>query len=281
MSGGIDVLMITYDRPEYVRLTLPHLLATCPADARVWLWHNGTDRATLDAVEEFRHDPRVHRFHHSPTNAGLREPTNWLWAESTGDYLSKVDDDCLPDKIWLDTLRQAHADVPSFGVVGTWRFPESDIEQDLVDRKLATYPGGHQLMRNHWVQGSGYLLKRATVERTGPIHPDESFTSWCLRSARLGFVNGWYYPFLREDHLDDPRSPNTIYRTDADFMARRPLSAQKTGVRTIAEWTDQMRRSARVVQAASLDLREYSGWRQRRRSLTRRVRRAITGHAPW
>src|ERR1700741_2603147 len=73
---GIDILMITYDRPEYVRLSLPHLLDSCTDDARVWLWHNGTDAATLAAVEEFRHDPRVHRFHHSPVNAGLREPTN-------------------------------------------------------------------------------------------------------------------------------------------------------------------------------------------------------------
>ncbi|GIF64200.1 hypothetical protein Ais01nite_22350 [Asanoa ishikariensis] len=281
MSGGIDILMITYDRPEYVRLSLPHLLDSRTDDARVWLWHNGSDEATLAAVEEFRHDPRVHRFHHSPTNAGLREPTNWLWAESTGDYLSKVDDDCLPDKSWLDVLRRAHEDVPEFGVIGTWRFPESDVRQELVDRKLASYAGGHRLMRNHWVQGSGYLLKRAMVERTGPLAEGDSFTSWCLRAARLGFVNGWVYPFLPEDHLDDPRSPRTIYHTDEDFMARRPLSAQKTGVRTVAEWTEQMKRSAYVVQAASLDLREYSGWRQRGRSLSKRVRRAITGRAPW
>jgi hypothetical protein len=81
--------------------------------------------------------------------------------------------------------------------------------------------------------------------------------------------------------MDDPRSPNTIYRTDADLMTRRPLSAKDTGVRTIAEWTEHMRRSARLVQAASLDLREYQGWRLRRRTMTRRLRRVLTGRAPW
>jgi glycosyltransferase involved in cell wall biosynthesis len=279
--SGIDILMITYNRPEYVRLSLPHLLATCPPEARVWVWHNGTDGPTLDAVQECLDHPRLHQFRHNPVNAGLREPTNWLWRESTGDYLSKVDDDCLPAPGWLETLRQAHDDVPEFGVIGTWRFPDEDVNEKLMAPKVADYPGGHRLLRNHWVQGSGYLLKREVVRDAGPIADGESFTTWCLRTARLGWVNGWYLPFLREDHMDDPRSPNTIYRTDADLMARRPLSARNTGVTTIAEWREHMRHSARLVQAASLDLRQYQGWRRSRRTLTRRIRRVLTGRAPW
>lgn len=279
--SGIDILMITFNRPEYVRLSLPHLLSTCPEDARVWLWHNGTDGPTLEVVEEMRHHPAVHRFHHSPQNVGLNQPTNWLWAESTGDYVSKVDDDCLPDADWLTVLRKAHQDVPEFGVVGCWRFPEEDVDDRAVAAKRAEYPGGHRLMRNHWVQGSGYLAKRELVERIGPIPEHGSFAGWCLSAARLGYVNGWYHPFLPEDHMDDPRSPNTIYHTDEDFLARRPLSAKATGVTTIAEWTEQMRHSARVVQAASLDLREYEGWRKRRRDMVRRARRTLTGKARW
>jgi glycosyltransferase involved in cell wall biosynthesis len=278
---GIDILMITYNRPEYVRLSLPRLLDGCPPYARVWVWHNGTDQATLDAVEAVRDHPRLHRFRHSPANVGLREPTNWLWRESTGDLVSKVDDDCLQDPQWLPTLSRAHRDVPEFGVIGTWRFPDEDVDPALMARKLVEFPGGHALLRNHWVQGSGYLAKRSVIRQAGPIADGESFTSWCLRTARLGWVNGWYHPFLREDHMDDPRSPNTIYRTDEDLMARRPLSARNTGVRTIAEWTEHMRHSARIVQAASLDLREYEGWRLRRRTITRRIRWALTGRAPW
>lgn len=280
MTGGTDILMITHNRPEYVRLSLAHLLGTCPTDARVWLWHNGDDRETLAAAEQFRDHPRLHRFHHSPENVGLQQPTNWVWRESSGAYLSKVDDDCLPASGWLETLRKAHEDVPGFGVIGTWRFPPEDVDQDLVNAKLASYPGGHQLMRNHWVQGSGYLMKRELVGRVGPV-TRLGFTDWCLRAARLGYINGWYYPFIPEDHMDDPRSPNTIYHTDADFLARRPLSARTTGVTTVSDWADQMRRSARVVQEASLDLREYRGWRRRRRQLVHRARRAMLGKAPW
>ncbi len=101
----------------------------------------------------------------------------------------------------------------------------------------------------------------------------------CARPA--GAVNGWLYPFVREENLDDPRSPRTLFRDDADFLRRMPLTAKRTRVTTVAEWTEQMRHSARVVQAASLDLREYQGWRRRRRTVTRRIRLALTGRAPW
>jgi glycosyltransferase involved in cell wall biosynthesis len=276
---GTDILMITYNRPEYVRISLPALLDTCGPDDRVWVWHNGTDAETLAAVGESR--DRLHRFHHNVDNAGLREPTNWLWRESTGDYVSKVDDDCVEDPRWLGILRTAHEQVAEFGVIGAWRFPEEDTDPELMAPKLADYPHGHRLLRNHWVQGSGYLAKRAVVEQVGPIADAESFTTWCLRAARAGWINGWYHPFVREDHMDDPRSPNTIYRTDADLMARRPLSARNTGVTTVAEWTDHMRHSARLVQSASLDLRQYEGWRLRRRTAVRRIRLALTGKAPW
>jgi GT2 family glycosyltransferase len=278
---GTDILMITHNRPEYVRLSLPRLLSSCPPDARVWLWHNGTHQPTLDVVEELRHHPRVHRFRHSPVNAGLREPTNWLWQESAGDYLSKIDDDCLHEEGWLAKLRRAHEDVPEFGVIGTWRFPDEDVDETLVAAKLAEYPGGHRLLRNHWVQGSGHLLKREVVRQVGPLTESETFTAWCVRAARHGWVNGWYYPFVREEHMDDPRSPHTIYRTDEEFLARRPLSARDTGVRSLAEWAEHMRHSARLVQTASLDLREYQGWRLRRRTVVRRIRRVLTGRAPW
>lgn len=277
----IDILMITYNRPEYVRLSLPHLLDGCPPEARVWVWHNGDHQPTLDAVNAVRDHPRFHRFHHSPVNTGLREPTNWLWSEADGDYLSKIDDDCLEQAGWLDKLRQAHEDVPEFGVIGTWRFPECDVDPELIAPKMADYAGGHRLMRNHWVQGSGYLAKREVIQDIGLLGENESFTRWCLRAAGAGWVNGWPHPFIQEDHMDDPRSPNTIYRTDAELLARLPLSARNTGVRSIREWTEHMRHSARVVQTAPLDLRAYHGWRMRRQTVTRRIRRALTGRAPW
>lgn len=275
--SSTEVLMITYRRPEAVALSLPRLLDTVGDDARVWLWHNGDDADTLEVVRSYADDPRVARFHHSPENLRLRTPTMWLWENSSADYLSKVDDDCLESPGWVSTLRTALEDAPQLGVVGAWRHYDDEYVPALAEPKMLDLPGGHRIMRNHWVQGSGYLVRRADVLAGGPLPPDGSFTSWCLGLARQGKVNGWYHPFVFEDHMDDPRSEHALIRTDEDLRRHMPLSAARNGVTTVQEWDARNRRAARMLQAAPLDLREYRGVRRLRTRVLRRGRDLLRG----
>lgn len=281
MRSMVDVLMITYNSPDHVRRSLPHLLGTCDDATRVWLWHNGDHEETLDVVRPYATDPRVHRFHHSRENVRLRPPTNWLWEKSDGDFVSKVDDDCLPEPGWIQQLRLAHHANPQFGAIGCWRFRDEDFVPQLAERKIQEFAGGVRLLRNHWVQGSGYLLPRALVERQGPIKDGQSFTRYCIELARHGAVNGWLYPFVREENMDDPRSPQTLFPDDEAFRRRMPLTAQALGITTVAEWAQQEHESAVAVQAASLDLREYAGWRFKRRNATKRLQRLLRGRGSW
>lgn len=281
MNATVDVIMITYNSPDHVRVSLPHLLRTCDESTRVWLWHNGTDEETLEVVRSHADDPRVHRFHHSRQNVRLTAPTNWLWTEGGADFVGKVDDDCLPEPGWIERLRSAHEANPGFGAIGCWRFRDEDYVPELAERKIQHFAGGVSLLRNHWVQGSGYLLPRALVERQGPLREGQSFTRYCIDLARQGAVNGWLHPFVREDNMDDPRSPRTLFTDDAAFRRRMPLTAQALGITTVADWARQEHESAVAVQAASLDLRDYSGWRFRRRNLTKRVQRALRGRGSW
>lgn len=277
--GTVDVLMITYQRPQYVALSLPRLLQSCDEDTRVWLWHNGTDEETLDTVTSLADHERVHAFHHSATNEGLRVPTNWLWDKSDGAFVAKVDDDCLVDPGWITRLRAVHEGAPEAGVLGTWRFYDEDFDP-RAERKVVTLPGGNRIMRHPWVQGSGYLAKREVVDAVGPLRDGQSFTRWCIEAAAQGWVNGWVYPFVHEEHMDDPRSPHTLFTDDETFLRLRPLSAKTTGVETVEAWTEQMRESARILQTWPADVRHYLGWRQRVRNLRRRLRRA-TGRGVW
>lgn len=281
MRHRADILMITYRSAGYLHLSLPRLLDTLGPEDRVWLWHNGDDEATLEARRPFLDDPRVHRHHHSRENAKLREPTNWLWRESASRFVSKVDDDCLVSPGWLDTFASALDADSRLGVVGSWQHRPEEFVPHLAERKIATFRGGHRVMQNLWVQGSGYLMRREVVDRLGPLGPDESFTGYCIRAAKAGYVNGFYFPFVPEDHMDDPRSPHTLIRTDADLRARLPLSAQFNHVRTVADWTAQMQRSAIVLQRASLDPRAYEGWRAKVKALRRRSRLAVGLPARW
>jgi GT2 family glycosyltransferase len=277
MSAQIDILMITYNRPEYTRLSLTRLLETCDDTMRVWLWHNGDHAETLEVVKSLADHPRVHEFHHSKENKKLREPTNWFLESATAPYLSKVDDDCLLPNGWAQQLRQAHEDEPRFGVLGSWRFQDEDFAPKLAARKICEFAGGHRIMMNCWVEGSGYLMKRACVEQAGLLRPAETFTQYCVRLASAGWINGWYYPFIRQEHMDDPRAPHSLIKGDADLQDHLPLSAANSGVKTVEQWTAQLRRSARIVQSASPDPRAHTGWRRKVRTAGMKVRRALSG----
>ncbi len=263
--------MITYRSAGYLHLSLPRLLETCGENDRVWLWHNGDDEATLEALRPFRDDARVHRFHHNRENVRLREPTNWLWQSAAGRYVSKVDDDCLVSPGWLETFTAAHEVNADFGAVCSWRHPEEDFRPDLASKKIQQFRGGHRLMRNLWVQGSGYLLPREKVQALGLLRPGESFSGYCLRLSRAGAINGYYFPFVPEDHMDDPRSPHSLIVDDESLRARMPLSASANGVSTVQQWTAQLQRSALLLQSSSLDLRQHTGWRRRVHLVRQRV----------
>lgn len=272
MTGSIDILMVTHDRPAYTRLSLRRLLDSCDDAMRVWVWHNGPDAETLEVVESMRGDPRLHRFHRSPDNQRLRAPINWLFEHARGDLLSFVNDDCVVSPGWAQTLRAAHAAVGQLGVLACWHFPLEDFLPEIAERKIRTFAGGHRVMVNPWVQGSGIVLKRGCVDRLGPLPArDRGFTRYCIRLAARGWINGWHLPLVPIDHLDDPRSPNTMLRTDADLAAHLPLSAQYRGVGTIADWVSHLRKSARAVQEAPADPRLYVGLRKKIRRLRMRL----------
>lgn len=276
-----DILMITHSRPHYTSLSLRRLLDTCDERTRIWLWHNGTDEATLAVVRPLASHPRVHAFHHSEANVRLREPTNWLWQNATGDLLGKVDDDCLVPHGWIQTLRLAHADEQRFGIVACWHFDEGDFDPALSGRKIREFRGGHRLVMNVWLGGSGYLMKSACVKRLGLLKSQQSFTDYCGRVAASGWVNGWYYPLLYQEHMDDPRSPHSLLRSDEDLQRYLPLSALSNGVTTLAAWQAQLQRSALRVQKAEYDPILYSGWRKKLSAIGHRVRTLRGVKSQW
>src|SRR5437762_9235973 len=186
-ADTIDILMITHDRPFYTRLALERLLETCDDAMRVWIWHNGEHEETLALVRSYLDHPNLYRFHHSIENRKLREPTNWLWSESDARYLSKVDDDCLVPPQWAAALRKAHEDVREFGVLGCWRFREEDFFPELARPKIREFPGGHRILQNNWIEGSGYLMKRECLDSVGLLDRDESFPQHCGRLAGAGW----------------------------------------------------------------------------------------------
>lgn len=273
--SGIDVLMITYNRAKYTELALSNLLDRSQPSTRVWVWHNGDDQATLDVVKQYK--DRLFRFHHSEKNLRLTFPTNWLFENATGEYLSKVDDDCIVPMHWDQKLSLAHASEPRFGVLGCWRFPDEDFLPEIADRKICAFANGTRVMVNMWVEGSGYLMKGACVDKLGLLREGQSFADYCIEIGRLGWINGWIFPFLYQEHMDDPRAEHSELHTDADLVRQLPLSAARNGVSTISAWVAQLKRSARLVQTAPIDPAYWSPLRRRYRHAVKKLSRLLTG----
>jgi hypothetical protein len=265
------ILMITYKRAAFTRMSLERLLESCDSRMRVWVWHNGAHAETLDVVRSFERHPRFFKLHVCPENQKLRGPTNWFWQHSEGDFVSKVDDDCLLPDGWGGTLRAAHDAEPRLGALGCWRFYDEDFDPALAGRKLRTFGGGHQVMTHGFVQGSGHVIKRAMLNQCGPIRASESFTGYCLRAAYCGWINGWYYPFIHEDHMDDARSPHYPIRTEEEFQRNLSLSQKNFGITSLATWQRFSRLQARHLQTDCCDPRDYFGWRGLLRKLKSRL----------
>jgi hypothetical protein len=96
-----------------------------------------------------------------------------------------------------------------------------------------------------------------------------------------GWVIGWLYPFIMQEHMDDPRAPHTGLKTDADVLRSLPLTAQRNGIRTLADWDGLMRRAARDLQASPIELKYHTGWRHLLKKAAGRAKRAVGIQRQW
>lgn len=273
--------MITYNRETYTRIALSKLLETCDESMRVWIWHNGQHQPTLNVVKKLSSHPRFYKLKVSLENKRLREPTNWFWNSSDAEFLSKVDDDCMEPEGWGKKLRNILLSNSELGIVGTWRFYDEDFIPELANKKMYHLNQGKKIMQNCWVQGSGYVMRRKCLNELGPLKDDESFPAYCIRASLNGWINGWYFPFLFEDHMDDPRSKYCTIKSEAEFAGQRPLSAINDNVYSLVEWTNRVRYMARIVQEASVNPKVYVGWRSKIRSLDRYIKKILRRKEPW
>lgn len=255
----IKILMITYNRPGYTKKSLARLLDTAPENAAVTVWDNASGQETKQVLSTFESHPRIEKIVYNTTNEKLTKPTNWFWeTHRTANLIGKVDDDCLVPENWCQVLEQAHKDIPKAGILGAWCFFEEDVRYDIAQKKIAAF-GNHQVLRNCWVGGSGYIMKSELLDRFGVLKKDQTFTDYCIRAAAGGYINGWYYPFFYQEHMDDPRSEHTIFSTQEAFQRNKPLGAINFGINTREEWIQRQMNNAKKMQEYSLNPYDFIG----------------------
>ena len=270
----IDLVFITYNRLEYTKLALASVLADISEEFLLTIWDNNSKDGTVEYLKSVN-DARIRDIVFSKKNVGQTSAVNEIWKKSKADLLGKLDNDCLVTKGWTRTLAQAHEDIPELGVIACWHYFPDDFDYERAKHKIQTF-GKHQILRHPWTCGTGFLIKQETFKKLGPIQ-NNSTTAYWLKMAREGFVNGFYYPLIYQEHMDDPKSSHSQLKDETSYQQAKKVTfnINSPGQETLADrwrWRQQVLDN---LLDDPWDVKYYSGWRGKFNRLKTKAKRTI------
>ena len=265
----IELAFITYNRLEYTKLSLTSILADNSEDFLLTIWDNASTDGTRDYLKSIR-DSRIRNIFLSPENLGQTAAVNYIWTNSKADLLGKLDNDCIVTPGWTRIFAEAHRDIPALGVLAMWHFFPEDFEFDRAKHKIQTF-GEHQIFRHPWTCGTGMLIKRNAYVELGPIQ-NKATTSFWLKMAKAGYINGWYFPLVFQEHLDDPRSEHCLLHTRSfDDAYKHSFGYQEGILSDIENYRKVHRDILNNLLEDPFDAGYYSDWRRWMRKVVTRV----------
>lgn len=268
----IDLVFIAYNRLDYTKLALTSVLADRTEEFSLTIWDNGSVDGTRDYLSSVD-DARISRKVFAQENVGLRGAVNDLFTKSSADLVGIIPNDFLVTPGWTRPLAQAHTDVPELGMVGCWHYFPDDFDYERAEHKIQKF-GRHQILRHPWTGGGAGLVKLKVARECGLLESN-STTSYWIRMALRGYVNGFYYPLIYVEHMDDPRSPNTLLKSDDDLKRHLPVTVKKLGMSSLDEWLQWLRNDAVKIQTDNINPKYYIGWRAKLRRIRQRIRLRI------
>lgn len=277
----IELIFVTYNRLDYTRQSLQRLLADPTEEFEVSIWDNASTDGTREYLSSEVTDGRVKEIVFSKENVGQTVALNTVWGRSRADLLGKVDNDCLVTPGWTRSLASAHSDIKNLGVVACWHFFPSDFDFKRAEPKIQRF-GNHQLLRHPWTCGSGLLVKRSVFEEFGPIR-EKATTQYWLRMARSGYVNGFYFPLILQEHMDDPKSEYSHLKDETSYRDAKKVtfSLNCHGQETLADrWAWRERVIANLLDDP-WEAKYYCGWRGKLRSAVGRINRVAGVARRW
>jgi glycosyltransferase involved in cell wall biosynthesis len=275
----IDLLLITYNRLHYTKLAVPSILGDATEEFSLIIWDNASTDGTVEYLKNEVQDPRIRDIILCKENAGQVKAVNEVWGTSKADLIGKLDNDCLVTPGWTRKIAEAHSDVPDLGIVGCWRHALSEFDERAARRagKIQQF-GRHQVLRHPWVSGCTFLMKRDTFAVVGPM-VGRATTQYSIRVASKGYINGFYYPLILQEHMDDPASPHCAIKDDEGIQKYRDVTfvLREHNITSAEELLRRRKRILRDLNSGPWDAKHYLGWRGKLRRGMAKVRGILTG----
>ena len=269
----IELAFITYNRLYYTRKALESILVDESVRFGLTIWDNGSTDGTVEYLKREVSDGRIRDVVFSEENVGQTAAVNAIWGRSKANLLGKLDNDCIVSPGWTRKLSQAHRDIGKLGVVACWHLGREDFDEQRAGAKIQQF-GGHRVLRHPWTCGTGVLVKREVFERMGPIR-EQAMTRYWIDMARAGYVNGWYYPLVCQEHMDDPKSEHCVTRDEQEIerMREGTFSLKYHGIRNMEDRWRLRERVLSDILDAPWEVKYYIGWRGKMRRLKDNIRR--------
>lgn len=263
----IHLVFITYNRLDYTKLALASILANPTEEFSLTIWDNASTDSTVEYLKKEVNDPRISDVVFSKDNVGQTAAVNEIWGNSKADLLGKLDNDCLVTPGWTRILAQAHQDIEKLGVIACWHFSPDDFDYERAIHKIQRF-GNHQILRHPWTCGTGLLIKKEAFNHFGPIQEKATTQYWC-RMAAAGYINGFYYPLVFQEHMDDPKSKHSRLKDEASYQSAKQVTfgINSPGQESL---TGRLRWRQQVLDNlldGPWDVKYYTGWRKKWRSI--------------
>jgi glycosyltransferase involved in cell wall biosynthesis len=274
---NIAIVVVTHNRLEYTGKCIERLLENPTEEFDLYLWDNASKDETAEYLKDGIKDSRIKEVIISKENLGQTGAMNYAWSRTKAELIGKLDNDCLVTPGWTQILAKAHEDIENLGAVACWHYPLDEFDEEAARKagKIQSF-GCHQIFRHPWVCGSGFMMKRKTYEAQGPwkVGCDIGTTYYFVKMAWRGYINGWYYPPLMQEHMDDLKSEHTLLIDDESI---RRLHDVTFSLRTKNIRDMESRWARRRLVLGNLfndpwEAKYYVGWRAKLRRAKAKIR---------
>lgn len=269
----VDLLLITWNRREYVEKTVENLLAD-DTDFRLYCWDNASVDGVADIIASLN-DPRIAKKNFSKENVKQRAPTLWFFDNAENDVVGKIDDDILLPHGWIDVIAPLIRDNNQFGRLGCWNFMEYDWDEELAAHKILNI-NGTKILQNMWIGGASFLAKLDHLtpfilpEKMGYGFPIDQYLM-----TKSGLINGFPLPILFAHHMDDPRSEHCLMTKNGEIGPSDSVTARYFGFKDPFEYGQWIAKDAKNILIEPLNNQLKREGLQRDQSLIGKIRRRL------
>lgn len=273
---NIAIVLVTHNRLEYTRKAVARLLEDPDEEFDLYLWDNASTDGTPEYIKDSIKDSRIVEVVLSKQNVGQTGAMNYVWSKTRAELIGKVDNDCLVTPGWMRTFTQAHMDIEKLGAVACWHYQHDEFDEDAA-RKMGKIQSfrNHEIFRHPWVCGSGFLMKRITFQKYGLWEPgrDVGTTDYFLEMALGGEINGWYYPLVLQEHMDDPKSKHSLVTDDESvkMMYDVTYTLRANKIRDMKSRWEARPFVLKNLNADPWQAEHYVGWRAKLSSGIRKI----------